>query len=256
MERLLKIVAIVQARMGSVRFPQKVMQPVCGTPLIGLLLERLAAARRLDAIVLATSDDPRNDSLAKYVRELGHAVYRGSEHDVLDRYHRAAQEATADVVVRITGDCPLIDPAIVDAVIATFQDSGADYAANILPPTYPDGLDVEVFSSKALQTAWRQATSATDREHVTPFLRNSDGFSRASHANPKDESGERWTVDEPEDLGVVEKVFGHFHPRRDFGWLEVLALREQHPEWFAGNRHLVRNEGTRLGQRAEAVEAS
>ena len=247
MGRILKIVAIVQARMGSMRFPQKVMQPVCGTPLIGLLLERLSAARRVDTIVLATSDDPRNDALAAYVRELGHSVYRGSEHDVLDRYYRAAQEAGADVVVRITGDCPLVDPAIVDAVIDRFCDSRADYAANVLPPMFPDGLDVEVFSAEALHTAWKQATSAADREHVTPFIRNSDAFSRAGFVNATDESGERWTVDEPEDLSVVERVFGHFHPRRDFGWLEVLALREQHPEWFAGNRHLIRNEGTYMG---------
>jgi glutamate-1-semialdehyde 2,1-aminomutase len=247
MGRILKTVAIVQARMGSMRFPQKVMQPVCGTPLIGLLLERLSLARRIDAIVLATSDDPRNEPLARYVRELGHAVYRGSEHDVLDRYYRAAQEAGADVVVRITGDCPLVDAAIVDAVIGKFFDSRADYAANVLPPTFPDGLDVEVFSMEALRTAWKQATSATDREHVTPFIRNSDAFSRVGHAHSADESGERWTVDEPPDLRVVEHVFSHFHPRRDFGWLEVLALREQHPEWFAANRHLIRNEGTHMG---------
>jgi glutamate-1-semialdehyde 2,1-aminomutase len=247
MGRILKIVAIVQARMGSMRFPQKVMQPVCGTPLIGLLLERLSAARRVDTIVLATSDDPRNDALAAYVRELGHSVYRGSEHDVLDRYYRAAQEAGADVVVRITGDCPLVDAAIVDAVVGKFFDSRVDYAANVLPPTFPDGLDVEVFSAEALNTAWQQATSAADREHVTPFIRNSDAFRRVGYAHSADESGERWTVDEPADLGVVEQVFGHFHPRRDFGWLEVLALREQHPEWFAANRHLIRNEGTHMG---------
>ena len=247
MERVLKIVAIVQARMGSTRFPNKVMRPICATPMIGLLLERLSGAQRLDDVVLATSDDVRNEPLASYVREIGYVVYRGSENDVLDRYYQAARGLGADVVVRITGDCPLIDPTVVDGVIARFLDSGVDYAANILPPSYPDGLDAEVFSFRALETAWRQATAAREREHVTPFIRESPQFSRASYVNATNESGERWTVDEPEDFMVVERVFRHFHPRRDFGWLEVLALRQEHPQWFVSNQHLRRNEGACLG---------
>jgi glutamate-1-semialdehyde 2,1-aminomutase len=247
MERVLKIVAIVQARMGSTRFPNKVMRPICATPMIGLLLERLSGAQRLDNVVLATSDDVRNEPLASYVREIGYVVYRGSENDVLDRYYQAARGLGADAVVRITGDCPLIDPTVVDGVIARFLDSGVDYAANILPPSYPDGLDAEVFSFRALETAWRQATAAREREHVTPFIRESPQFSRASYVNATNESGERWTVDEPEDFMVVERVFRHFHPRRDFGWLEVLALRQEHPQWFVSNQHLRRNEGACLG---------
>ena len=233
--------------MGSMRFPNKVMQPICGTPMIGLLLTRLSAARKIDAIVLATSDDTCNEPLAKYVRELGYAVFRGSENDVLDRYYRAAQQAQAEVVVRITGDCPLIDPTIVDTVISKYLEAGADYAANVLPPTFPDGLDVEVFSMKALETAWRQAESAQQREHVTPFIRESSQFIQVGYVNATDESGQRWTVDEPADFEVVERVFKHFDPRRDFGWRDVMQLRSQHPEWFVGNRHLVRNEGTQLG---------
>jgi len=247
MECILNVVAIVQARMGSTRLPNKVMRPVCGTPLIGLLLERLSSAHRLDSIVLATSDAPGNEPLIQYVRELGYNVYRGSEHDVLDRYYRAAQETHADAVVRITGDCPLVDPAIVDAVIERFLESGADYVANVDPATFPDGLDVEILTFKALETAWAQATAQAHREHVTPFVRESAEFRRANHVNATDESGERWTVDEAEDIRVVERIFRHFHPRRDFGWLEVLALRNDHPEWFSANKHLIRNEGSRLG---------
>ncbi len=233
--------------MGSIRFPNKVMRPICGTPMIGLLLERLARAKRIDQIVLATSEDPRNEPLAKYVRELGYAVYRGSEDDVLDRYYQAAKEAKADTVVRITGDCPLIDPMLVDAVIASFLDSGVDYASNTSPPTCPDGLDTEVFSCRALETAWNQAKAPQQREHVTPFIRESGKFSQVNLPHAKDHSSERWTVDEPEDFEVVQKVFEHFHPRRDFGWREVLALRNEHPEWFMANRHLIRNEGAQLG---------
>lgn len=243
----MKTVAIVQARMGSTRFPDKVMRPICGMPMIGLLLERLSQARRIDQIVLATADSARNLPLVDYVRGLGYAVYQGSENDVLDRYYRAASEVGADVVVRITGDCPLIDPTVVDAVIARFADAAVDYAANVSPPTYPDGLDTEVFSFAALQTAWQLAASAAQREHVTPFIRESDRFTHANLANSSDESGERWTVDEPEDFEVIRNVFTHFHPRRNFGWGEVLALRGQQPRWFEANRRLIRNEGAQMG---------
>ena len=243
----MKTVAIVQARMGSTRFPNKVMRLICGTPMIGLLLERLATAKRIDQIVLATSEDRRNEPLAQYVRDLGYVVFQGSEEDVLDRYYQAAKEAKADTVVRITGDCPLIDPLLVDAVIARFLDSGADYASNVSPPTYPDGLDTEVFSYRVLDTAWNQAEAPQQREHVTPFIHESGTFNQVNVSHAKDYSSERWTVDEPEDFEVVQRVFEHFHPRRDFGWLDVLALRNEHPEWFMANQHLIRNEGLRLG---------
>ena len=243
----MKTVAIVQARMGSARLPGKVMRSICGTPMIGVLLARLSGARRIDEIVLATTDHPRDEPLAEYVRALGHTVFRGSEADVLDRYYRAASLAQAELIVRITGDCPLVDAAVVDAVIGKFLESAVDYASNVEPATFPDGLDVEVFTFNALETAWKTAAVAREREHVTPFIRESSQFRRASHVHATDASGERWTVDEAEDFDVVESVFKHFHPRRDFSWLEVLALRDQHPEWFAANRHLPRNEGSRLG---------
>jgi glutamate-1-semialdehyde 2,1-aminomutase len=247
MESTLKTVALVQARMGSTRLPGKVMMPILGIPMIGLLLTRLSGCKCIDQIALATSDDPGNVPLTAYVRELGYVVYQGSEDDVLDRYYHAAKEAGADAVVRITGDCPLIDPVLVDAVIEKFHESGVDYVANISPPTYPDGLDVEVFSWQALETAWKQASEAGQREHVTPFIRESGPFSQASVSHAIDHSDKRWTVDEPEDFEVVRSVFEHFHPRCDFGWLEVLALSKQHPEWFMGNQHLIRNEGAQLG---------
>ncbi len=255
----MKTVAIVQARMGSTRFPNKVMRPVCGTPMIGLLLERLSKARKIDQIVLATSVDPCNDPLASYVESIGYPVYRGSERDVLDRYYRAAKQHQADVVVRVTGDCPLVDPNVVDSVIGLFDESSVDYASNVAPPTYPDGLDVEVFTFSALDLAWNEARNPQHREHVTPFIRESPRCTRINLGNSSDESAQRWTVDEPEDLAVVERVFAHFHPRRDFSWLEVLALRDDHPDWFEVNRHLVRNAGSNLNtgqklwQRAKRV---
>ena len=233
--------------MGSTRFPNKVMRPICGTPMIGLLLDRLARARRVDVIVVATSADPRNQPLADYVEELGFQVYRGSEADVLDRYYRAAEAARADVIVRVTGDCPLIDPGVVDAVCERFEREAADYVSNVEPPTYPDGLDTEVFSFAALERAWREAQAPREREHVTPFLRESAQFQRCNVAHPEDHSGERWTVDLPADYDVVQKIFEHFHPRRDFSWLEVLQLHQEHPEIFMANQEQSRNEGMLQG---------
>jgi len=243
----LKIVAIVQARMGSTRLPNKVMRPICGTPMIGLLLDRLNRARHLDQIVLATTDTEADVALANYVRGLGYTVFQGSECDVLDRYYQAAKADGADVVVRITGDCPLIDPEVVDAVINKFVQNNVDYASNVDPITFPDGLDTEVFTFRVLEVAWEKAKSKEEREHVTPFIRNAKDLQRTSIKHETDCSNERWTLDEPDDLDVIEKVFEHFDPRTNFGWLEILALRSEHPEWFAANRHLTRNEGARLG---------
>lgn len=255
----MKSVAIVQARMGSTRFPGKVMQLVCGRPLIELLLQRLSAVRSLDQIVLATSVDPRDDPLAAHVRQLGVTVSRGSEQDVLDRYYQAAVESGADVVVRLTGDCPLIDPRLVDEAMALFKDGEADYLSNTDPPTYPDGLDIEVFTFAALECAWRHARRPAEREHVTPYLRESGRFRVRSLRNEQDLSAVRWTVDDPQDLEVVAAVFRHFHPRHDFNWHEVVQLMQREPALFAANRHLSRNQGAsmssgqKLWQRAKRV---
>jgi glutamate-1-semialdehyde 2,1-aminomutase len=243
----MSVVAIVQARMGSSRFPNKVMQPIGSMPMIGVILERLSRAKRIEKIVLATSEDSRNEPLCDYVRSRGYAVFRGSEQDVLDRYYHAARQANAQIVVRVTGDCPLIDPGVVDSLLARFAGSDLDYLSNVSPPTFPDGLDTEVFTFAALERAWRTAGSARDREHVTLFIRESGGFSCANFACNQDLSGERWTVDEPEDLELVGNIFASFEPRRDFDWHEVMALRGAHPEWFNVNRHLQRNEGAELG---------
>jgi len=242
----LKTVAIIQARMGSTRFPDKVMRTICNTPMIGLLLARLKNSKLIDQIVLATSDNPRNDPLIKYVQKLDFPIFRGSEDDVLDRYYHAAKEARANSVVRITGDCPLIDSALVDEVIAKFLDSDVDYVCNRLPPTFPNGLDCEICTFQSLEKAWNQAKSPHEREHVTPYLNKSGKFSIENLACDTDWSEERWTVDEPADFEVVQKVFEHFHPRRDFGWLEVLSLSRKHPEWFMANRHIVRDEGSKM----------
>ena len=149
----MKIVAIVQARMGSTRLPNKVMKPIGGIPMIELLLARLSKSALIDQIVLATSIDPRNDTLVGHVEKLGYACVRGSENDVLNRYFLAAQQVNAEIVIRITGDCPMVDPVLVDHAIKTFQSSHVDYLSNAVPATFPDGLDIEVFTFSALETS-------------------------------------------------------------------------------------------------------
>lgn len=243
----MKTIAIVQARMGSTRFPNKVMRPINGVPMIELLLRRLAKAKRISRTILATSDNPRNQPLVDHVRSLGYEVFQGSENDVLDRFYQAAKSHQPEAVVRITGDCPLIDPVLVDQVIAAYEAQGVDYLSNILPPSYPDGLDTEVFSFRALEQAARQAIKPDDREHVTPFLRESSLFKTGNLVYEQDCSRERWTVDEAVDFEVVAAVFSHFHPRTDFSWLEVMTLRQAEPSLFLANQHIIRNEGAALG---------
>ena len=243
----MRTVAIVQARMGSTRLPSKVMSPIVGKPLIELLLTRLSNAQSIDEIVVATSISTRNDILAKHVESIGYKVFRGSENDVLDRYFRAAIASSADVIVRITGDCPLIDPAIVDSTVSLRIESGADYASNTAPPSFPDGLDTEVFTMSSLAIAHAQATTTAQREHVTPFIRESGQFRTANLISTIDMSSMRWTVDEPADFEVVKSVFEHFAPRKDFQFSDIIALTKTNPELFAGNQHLIRNEGATLG---------
>jgi len=242
-----KVVAVVQARMGSTRFPDKVMRPLGATTMIAQLLSRLAVAEEVDEIALATSDHVRNAPLVEHVRALGFEVYRGSEDDVLDRYYHTAAEVGADVVVRVTGDCPLIDARVVDELVREFRRGSVDYLCNTDPPTYPDGLDTEVFSFRALERAWREAVRPYDREHVTPFIRESGLFAKRNVPNAEDLSQLRWTVDEPEDFQVIEAVFAHFHPRTDFSWREVLDLQRARPALFAANQHLIRNQGATMG---------
>lgn len=255
----MKVVAIVQARMGSTRLPNKVMKPIAGVPMIELLFARLARSTLIDQIVLATSTDERNTPLVEHVQKLGYVCVRGSERDVLNRYLLAARHAKADVVVRITGDCPLIDPVLVDQVIARFKSEGVDYLSNTAPASYPDGLDTEVFTLEALERAGHESKDEFDHEHVTPYLRKPGLYKTGVVQHSEDLSDLRWTVDEPADFEVVSKVFAHFAPDIHFSWSEVLRLQRSQPEIFTANQNISRNEGASMGtgqklwKRAKAV---
>lgn len=243
----MKVVAIVQARMGSTRLPNKVLRPINGTPMISLLLARLSRAREVDEVIVATSENPANDRLAEHVLTEGFACFRGSENDVLQRFVGAAQRHAADLVVRITADCPLTDPEIVDACIREFRSGEFDYLSNSRPATFPDGLDVEVMTRASLERADREAREPAEREHVTPYIRESEQFRIGVMRNAEDLSALRWTVDEIADYAVVSRVFHHFAPRLDFSWREVLELQRTQPELFTDNEQIARNQGSSMG---------
>ena len=242
----MKVVALVQARMGSTRLPGKVLKSIVGKPMIELLLARLSQSSELDEIVVATSEEKQNDHLQAVVESLGFRCTRGSEKDVLSRFYESAKFVGADVIVRITGDCPLVDSILVDECIKGYKNSNVDYFSNVDPVSYPDGLDIEVMSFESIERANNETDSEFDREHVTPYIRNSDSFSKSSMQHTKDLSNQRWSVDEPEDLAVVTNIFEHFSPDMFFNWKQVLELRELQPTLFSENQHIKNNEGATM----------
>jgi glutamate-1-semialdehyde 2,1-aminomutase/spore coat polysaccharide biosynthesis protein SpsF len=239
------IVAIVQARMGSTRLPGKVLANIAGKTMLEHIVLRLSRSRLISDMIIATSSKKVDDCIVQTGLKKYFKVFRGDENDVLDRYYHAAKSLNADIVVRITGDCPLIDPEVVDRVIEGFLAEECDYASNTLVCTYPDGLDTEVFSFEALETAWRDARRVADREHVTPFIRTSRRF--RLH-NVESDLGRvtrhlRWTVDEPRDLEFIRAVYERLGANGVFNWYEVLELLDSEPTVGNLNSGLIRNEG-------------
>ena len=235
-----RTVAIVQARMGSTRLPGKVLKDLEGEPLIARVIDRLRRADTIDRIVVATTNKPEDDAIVDLCHNRGWDWFRGCETDVLDRYYRAALAFGADVVVRITSDCPLIDPTVVDVVVRQFHLKGdVDYVTNTLPPrTFPRGFDVEVLAFDALKRAWTDATDPSDREHVTPYIyKHPDIFRLHGHYNRIDLSYIRLTVDTEEDLALVRNIYAFFK-NDSFTCRQLLAAFSLHPGWFAINRNI------------------
>jgi spore coat polysaccharide biosynthesis protein SpsF (cytidylyltransferase family) len=228
-----RTVAIVQARMTSTRLPGKVLADLCGEPLLARMLGRIRRARRLDAIVVATTDRATDDPVVRLAAALGVGSFRGDEADVLSRFAGAAAAAAADIVVRLTADCPLHDPALVDEAVEGFEAGGWDYYGNAVERTYPDGLDVEVFSRAALDQAAVQARHPFLREHVTPWLNGAwpeygaGAFRRGTMRFAADFAHLRWTVDTPADLDRVRSLWTR--APRDFTWLQALAVATREP---------------------------
>lgn len=234
------IVAIIQARMGSTRLPGKVMKEIQGKPMLWYVVERTKKAKAVNHVVVATTTDPGDDLISRYCEAQGIPIYRGSIQDVLDRYYQAAKEYQADIVVRITSDCPLVDPGLIDVTVNALLEHDVDFAANRLPPpfkrTFPIGLDVEVCTFTALEKAWHEASSQYEREHVMPYLyEKKDRFKIWLVDNPVNYGNIRWTVDTHADLEVIRKVYKHFCSDVDFNWKDVLTLYKNQSELFNNN---------------------
>lgn len=226
--------------MGSTRLPSKVLEDLAGEPMLARVVDRTRRAKTPDATMVATTRQPVDDAIARLCAERGWPFFRGSEEDVLDRYYHATLTSKADIVVRITSDCPLIEPEIVDRVVNEFLSHypEVEYVSNNLERTFPRGLDVEVMSFDALKKAWQEDCNPVWREHVTPYLRrHPKKFRTRNVANDIDYSYMRWTVDTIEDLTFVRKIYNYFQ-NDTFTWREVLHLLEMHPEWLEINRHV------------------
>jgi spore coat polysaccharide biosynthesis protein SpsF len=233
----LKTVAIIQARMGSSRLPGKVLLDLAGEPMLARVVDRVHRAATIDEVVIATTTEPADDRLAAHCTDRGWPCFRGSQDDVLDRYYRAAREHRADVIVRITSDCPLIDPEILDQVVDALRlPRPADYACNFAPRrTFPRGLDAEAMTRETLDRLWTEDRNPAWREHVTQYLHhNLDRFAWRGVEHERDLSALRWTVDTPEDYDLIRRIYDALGHDR-FSWRDVLALLDGHPEWLRIN---------------------
>ena len=246
----MRTIAIIQARMNSSRLPGKVLLDIAGQPMLARVIERARRAKTVDEVMVATTTDSSDDRIEAFCGERGYLVYRGDMFDVLDRFYGAARLAQAEVIVRITADCPVIDPAAIDRVVETFHSTGADFACNRLPPpwkrTWPIGLDTEVCSFAGLERAWKEAELPYEREHVMPYFYDPEGrFTVVVVDHDPDYGTLRWTVDTAEDLALLREIFTRFDGSDTFTWEDVLALMEREPQLAqinAGVRHKIGTE--------------
>ena len=239
------IAAIVQARMGSTRLPGKVMKLLSGKPMLSHIIDRLKHSKKIDRIIIVTTVKEDDKVIVKLSKEIEIEVFCGSSEDVLDRYYQSASFFNVKHIIRITADCPLIDSVIVDEIVDCYQTKNCDYVSNTINPSFPDGLDTEVFSFEALKRAWGEAVTPSEREHVTPYLYNHpEIFKTYNYANHVDHSGMRWDVDEEVDYLFVTEVYKHLYKYGEIFYMDdVLELLSKHPELNSINKNIKRNEG-------------
>jgi spore coat polysaccharide biosynthesis protein SpsF (cytidylyltransferase family) len=249
----MKTLAILQARVSSSRLPGKVLLPILGEPMLFRQIERIRRAKRIDQMIVATSSDPSDDVLARECANRGVACARGSLDDVLDRFVCSARPYQPEVVIRLTGDCPLADPHLIDAMLDKFEADDLDYLTNADPPTFPDGLDVEVLRFECLLAAHREAKLPSEREHVTPFLRaHPERFRLGNFRSATDLSALRWTVDEPRDLEFVRSVYQGIYPEKpNFSTGDILEFLGANPKLQLINSDFERNEGLKKSLRED-----
>jgi len=242
--------------MSSTRLPGKVLMEICGEPMLIRQIERIGRSRKIDELVVATSTDETDNIIEKVCTEHGIKCFRGDLRDVLKRYYDAASQFRAQDIVRLTGDCPLSDAVLIDEIIQFYQDNKFDYASNTIEPTYPDGLDVEVFSFDVLEKAFNEAKLPSEREHVTPFIYNNPArFNLGNYINDTNLSAHRWTVDENSDFELVTKIYENLYPqKRDFSSNDVYSYLSAHPEVYKLNQTIERNAGMKKSLKNDFVK--
>lgn len=243
----MKIIALTQARVGSSRLPAKVLKEISGVSILAIHIRRILKSSLITKLIVATTEEPCSETICEICRMEGVAYYQGSLHDVLDRFYQALVNEQPDYVVRITSDCPLIDPAMIDEVVKITVNSGADYGSNGFVTVFPDGQDVEVFKFSALEKAWKESTLLSDREHVTPFIwRNSslkggEMFHSVNYTENCNYSSVRMTLDEPFDLEVIQAMVDRFGVNE--GWKKYADFYLSDEKVRHLNMHIQRNEG-------------
>jgi len=255
-----EIVAIIQARMSSTRLPGKVLLDLGGRSVLSRMVERVRLSKLITRVVVATTIDPSDEPIVKMCQDEKIDVFRGSLPDVLDRYYQAATKYQAEIVVRLTGDCPLIDPQLIDQTIQALIDQKADFSCNRLPPpfhrTYPIGLDVEVCSIAALTFAWHVADEKHDREHVLPYLYEVKGRFKVVQIDHTEDLGSlRWTLDTPEDYTLLQEVIQRLDGCNDFTWLDVLDLFRKDPELAQINQAIQHKSMFDVEDRSKRVQS-
>lgn len=240
-----QVLAMLQARCSSSRLPGKVLKPLLGTPMILRQIERLQRSRHIDDLIVVTSVEASDDPLAALCLSAGVKLFRGSLHDVLDRFYQASLKFPSQHIVRATADCPLTDAGVIDAVIEMHVSGDYDYSSNVITQTFPDGLDIEIVRSPCLHEAWAQASLPSQREHVTPFFYSQpQRFRLGSYCGKQDYSGLRWTVDEAADFTFVEQVYQALYADNPaFAMVDVLTLLHRQPQLQGINMGVARNAG-------------
>ncbi|MFC1546674.1 cytidylyltransferase domain-containing protein [bacterium] len=251
----MKIIAVIQARLGSSRLPGKVMLKFCEKPVLQHVVNRVSTVEMLDKVIVATTKEKEDIKIKEWCDKNNVSVYQGSSNDVLDRYYKTACLFNAENIIRITADCPVIDPKVLEKIIKMHISNKADYTANTLTNTYPDGQDVEILSFSALKKAWEQAKLTSEREHVTPYIRkHADIFNIISVTNDINLGSKRWTLDNKEDYDFLNLLYDNLYKKNKFfGMHDILQFLEQNLEIEKINQHIKRNEGYEKSLREDTI---